>query len=68
VFNDLFKNDKEQDIKSSFEPTENTFREKGNSNIGGFFDLFSLEISGDNHEEEAFIRRMRKKKRKQKRI
>jgi hypothetical protein len=45
------------------------FREKKeDSNIGGIFDLFSPEISGDNHEEEAFIRRMRKKKRKQKRI
>jgi hypothetical protein len=65
VFNDLFKNDKEQDIKPTFEPIENTenmFREKKeDSNIGGIFDLFSPEISGDNHEEEAFIRRMRKK-------
>jgi hypothetical protein len=72
VFNDLFKNDKEQDIKPTFEPVENTenmFREKKeDSNIGGIFDLFSPETSGDNHEEEAFIRRMRRKKRKQKRI
>jgi hypothetical protein len=68
VFNDLFQNDKEQDIKPTFEPVENTenmFREKKeDSNIGGIFDLFSPEISGDNHEEEAFIRRMRRKRKR----
>jgi hypothetical protein len=72
VFNDLFKIDREHEpeqTKQSFEMSENTFHEKEESTgIGGIFDLFSPEISSDNHEEEAFIRKMKKKKRKQKRI
>jgi hypothetical protein len=72
VFNDLFKNDREHEpeqARQSFEMPENTFHEREESTgIGGIFDLFSPEISSDNHEEEAFIRKMKKKKRKQKRI
>jgi hypothetical protein len=66
VFNEVFKNNREQkpeQVKQLFESTENTCREKEEStSIGGIFDLFSPEISGDNHEEEAFIRRIKKRK------
>jgi hypothetical protein len=38
------------------------------SGIGGIFDLFSPETRGDEIEEEAFTRRLKKRKRRQKRI
>jgi hypothetical protein len=73
----MFKNDNITELESSqsfnqknhSSDTRKSFNhENHSSDIGGIFDLFSPEISGDSHEEEAFIRRMKKKKRKQKRI
>jgi hypothetical protein len=72
VFNELFKNDNSKDENIELRPeleSSQSFNQKNHSSdIGGIFDLFSPEISGDNHEEEAFIRRIKKKKRRQKRI
>jgi hypothetical protein len=72
VFNEMFNGNQRQEpeqTKQSFDMPEKTFREKEeNSNIGGIFNLFSPEISGENHEEKAFIRRMKKKKRRRKHL
>jgi hypothetical protein len=68
VFNELFKNDNSRDenidFKPDFESGKSFNQENQGSGIGGIFDLFSPEISGENHEEEAFVRRMKKKKRR----
>ena len=72
VFNELFKNDNSKneniDFKPDLESGKSFNQENQGSDIGGIFDLFSLETGGENHEEEAFVRRKKKKKRKQKRI
>jgi hypothetical protein len=71
VFNDLFKNDSPKDdinIKPELESGKSFNQENQGSDIGGIFDLFTPEISGDSYEEEAFIRRMKKKKRRPKHI
>jgi hypothetical protein len=72
VFNELFKNDNSKDENIDFKPDlesgKSFNQENQGSDIGGIFDLFSTETGGENHEEEAFVRRMKKKKRKQKRI
>jgi hypothetical protein len=79
VFNDLFngsgqKPEQSDDHKvgQAFEPFENQHHEKETgSGIGGVFDLFSPETgsdAADNAEEQAFIRRLKKKKRHQRRM
>jgi hypothetical protein len=42
-------------------------RESQDLGVGGLFDILSPETQGENPEEEAFIRKMKRKKRKQKR-
>ena len=68
VFNELFKNDNSKDENIDFKPDLESGKsfnyENQGSDIGGIFDLFSPEISGDNYEEEAFVRRKKKKKRR----
>ncbi|GAB6013511.1 conjugal transfer protein MobB [Viscerimonas tarda] len=65
VFNDLFNVQKDTDKKSS----ESFNHENQGSDIGGIFDLFSPEYSAaDEIEEQNFIRRLKKKKRKQRRL
>ncbi|MDR0602784.1 MAG: hypothetical protein LBG80_00595, partial [Bacteroidales bacterium] len=64
----LFKNDNSKDENIDFKPDlvsgKSFNHENQGSDIGGIFDLFSPEISGDNHEEEAFVRRMKKKRKR----
>jgi hypothetical protein len=72
AFNDLFNgkgHEPEKQPKQTFEPSDNQYHEKDEgSGIGGIFDLFSPEASsGENYEEEAFIHRLKKKKRRQNR-
>ena len=70
VFNDLFNGKQEQpkfDTGQSFEPF-NTSRRDDDSSVGSIFSLLSPEAHGANPEEEAFARKARKKKRKQKRL
>ena len=74
VFNDLFNgkqlDPKEKQLKNdtgqAFEPFGDFSQKDSDSSIGGLFDLLSPEPQGVNPEEEAFARRMRKKKRKRK--
>ena len=74
VFNDLFNgkqlDPKEKQLKNdtgqAFEPFGDSSQKDSDSSIGGLFDLLSPEPQGVNPEEEAFTRRMRKKKRKRK--
>jgi hypothetical protein len=76
VFNDLFAGkwqepDKQPkpDTVQTFEPFENVHHEKeAGSGIGSLLDILPTETQGDNFEEEAFIRRMKRKKRKQRRL
>jgi hypothetical protein len=80
VFNDLFNGrtqaTEQPDHKAgqAFEPfdNDNSYREKETgSGIGGLFDLLSPEAgsdAADNAEEQAFIRRLKRKKRKQRRL
>lgn len=70
VFNDLFNGKQEQpkfDTGQSFEPFD-TSRRDDDSSVGSIFSLLSPEAHGANPEEEAFARKARKKKRKQKRL
>jgi hypothetical protein len=78
VFNDLFsgnhrqEQEPEQQHGQTFEPLEHSFpeRETG-SGIGGLFDLFTPETgsdAADNAEEQAFMRRLKRKKKRQRRI
>lgn len=76
VFNDLF-NEKSQNhdlqddkvnLKTSSESYQSFNQENQGSDIGSLFSLFSPEAHGANPEEEAFARKARKKKRKQKRL
>lgn len=74
VFNGLFggkQHEKkgqqpENDTGQAFEPLGDSSQKDSDSSIGGLFDLLSPEPQGVNPEEEAFARRMRKKKRKRK--
>ena len=74
VFNDLF-NGKQQhepiqckhDTEQSFEPFDVSHKDD-DSSIGSVFGLLSPEVPGTNYEEEAFARKARRKKRKQKRL
>jgi hypothetical protein len=76
VFNDLFIGKEQEPDKQlkpdtgyTFEPLENAHHDKEEgSGIGGLFDILPSEVQGDNFEEEAFIRRMKRKKRKQRRL
>ncbi|GHU63635.1 mobilization protein [Bacteroidia bacterium] len=68
VFNDLF-NAQKQDFNDTDKKSSESFNhENQGSGIGGLFDLLPTEAQGDNFEEEAFIRRLKKKKRKQRRL
>ena len=74
VFNGLFggkqPEPKGQQLKNdtwqAFEPFGDSNQKDSDSATGGLFDLLSPEPQGVNSEEEAFARRMRKKKRKRK--
>jgi hypothetical protein len=77
AFNDLFNGNHrqeaeypKQDTGKSFEPFEQVSYEKETgSGIGGIFDVFAPESStGENYEEEAFIRRLKRKKRRQRKL
>lgn len=74
TFNDLF-NEKQQgqdvwqpkqDTSKMFESFEN--KQDNDSGIGGLFDLLPTGIPEGDSDGEAFARRMRKKKRKQRRL
>jgi hypothetical protein len=76
VFNDLF-NSKENkpehpdECKSgqAFEPLTPSNREQEEgSGIGGLFDLFSPETTGDEIAEQNFVRRLKKKQKRQRRM
>ncbi|KAA6312163.1 hypothetical protein EZS27_036853, partial [termite gut metagenome] len=73
VFNDLFNGSSQRQEQpndhrggQTFEPFENAHHDKEEgSGIGGLFDLFSPETgsnAADNAEEQAFIRRLKRKK------
>jgi hypothetical protein len=70
VFNDVFtgkgqepENSPKQDAGQTFEPFDNSYKEKENdAGLGGLFDIFSPEAQVENPEEEAFIRKMKRKK------
>ena len=74
VFNGLFGSKQHEtkgqqpknDTWKAFEPFGDSHQKDSDSSIGGLFDLLSPEPQGVNPEEEAFTRRMRKKKRKRK--
>lgn len=70
VFNDLFNGKHQEqpkfDAEKSFEPFDKTH--DNDSVAGGLFSLLSPEAHGTDHEEEAFARKARRKKRKQKRL
>jgi len=74
VFNDLFSGKQHEtkgqqpknDTGQTFEPFGDSYQKDSDSATGGLFDLLSPEPQGVNPEEEAFARRMRKKKRKRK--
>ncbi|MDR2425059.1 MAG: site-specific integrase [Prevotellaceae bacterium] len=71
VFNDLFngKNLSETDNPSTktqmFQPTQTNDEGSG---IGGLFDLFTPETTGDEIAEQNFVRRLKKKQKRQRRI
>ena len=74
VFNGLFGGKQhetkgqqpENDTGQVFEPFGDSNQKDSDSAMGGLFDLLLPEPQGVNPEEEAFARRMRKKKRKRK--
>lgn len=74
VFNDLFSGKQqetkgqqlENDTRQAFEPLGDSNQKDSDSAMGGLFDLLLPETQGVNPEEEAFARRMRRKKRKRK--
>lgn len=70
VFNDLFNGKQQEQSKLDTEKSFDTFDHKqdNDSVAGGLFSLLTPEAQGDNPEEEAFARKARKKKRKQKRL
>jgi hypothetical protein len=79
VFNDLFNGNGQRPEQSdgrkggqAFEPFENVSHEKENgTGFGGLFDMLSPEAgsdAADNAEEQAFIRRLKRKKRRQRRM
>jgi hypothetical protein len=72
VFNDLFTGKGQESNKhyeQTFEPFNNTPKEKEEgSGIGGIFDILPTEAQGDNFEEEAFIRRLKRKRKRQRRM
>jgi len=75
VFTDLF-NDKENksdifktDEKQAFEPFTQSQKEcDEGSGIGSIFDLFTSQTQGDEFEEEAFVRRLKKKRKQQQKL
>jgi hypothetical protein len=77
VFNDLFNNsnqkpEQREDHKAgqsfeSFTPSNRGGQDEG-SGIGGLFDLFTPETAGDEIAEQNFIRRIKKKNKRQRRM
>ncbi|GHV10261.1 mobilization protein [Bacteroidia bacterium] len=68
VFNDLF-NAQKQDFNDTDKKSSESFNhENQGSDIGGLFNFFSSETPSDEIEEQNFIRRLKKKKRKQRRL
>ena len=71
VFNDLFNANEHHKAGQSFDSSENISHEKENgASIGGLFDFLPEAGSdaADNVEEQAFIRRLKKKQKHQRRI
>jgi hypothetical protein len=70
VFNDLFtgKNDEKINVDTESKSFQSFNQENQGSDIGGLFDLFPTEAQGDNFEEEAFIRRLKRKRKQQRRM
>jgi hypothetical protein len=76
AFNDLFagngrKPEQREDHKAgqSFEPLIPSNREQDEgSGISGLFDLFTPEMAGDEIAEQNFVRRLKKKNKRQRRI
>jgi hypothetical protein len=76
VFNDLFngngqKPEQREDHKTgqSVEPfTPSNREQEEGSGIGGLFDLFSPETTGDEIAEQNFVRRLKKKNKRQRRM
>jgi hypothetical protein len=76
VFNDLFngngqKPEQGEDHKAgqSFEPfTPSNREQEEGSGIGGLFDLFTPETTGDEIAEQNFVRRLKKKQKRQRRM
>ena len=74
VFNDLFSGKQSEliqqqsknDTGQSFEPFDR--KQEDDSVAGGLFSLLTPETNGTDYQEEAFAKRMKKKKRKQKRL
>lgn len=72
VFNDLFNGKQHEPVQrkdsgQSFEPFDHS-RKDDDSSIGSVFSLLSPEVHGANLEEESFVSKARKKKKKQKRL
>jgi hypothetical protein len=76
VFNDLFNGSgqrpeqrEEHKAGQSFDPftTSNREQDEG-SGIGGLFDLFTPETAGDEIAEQNFVRRLKKKNKRQRRM
>jgi hypothetical protein len=76
VFNDLFNGNGRQPEQSgnhkagqSFEPFTPSDREQEEgSGIGGLFDLFTPETAGDEITEQNFVRRLKNKQKRQRRM
>jgi hypothetical protein len=77
VFNDLFtgsgqtreRQPEQHRAGQSIEPFTPLNREQDEgSGIGGLFDLFTLETAGDEIAEQNFVRRLKKKQKRQRRI
>jgi hypothetical protein len=80
VFNDLFAGNgqareqqpeqrEEHSAGQSFEPFTPSNREQDEgSGIGGLFDLFTSETAGDEIAEQNFVRRLKKKQKRQRRM
>jgi hypothetical protein len=77
VFNDLFTDNgqtreqqkEEHKAGQSFEPfTQSNKEQDEGSGIGGLFDLFTPETTGDEIAEQNFVRRLKKKQKRQRRM
>ncbi len=76
IFNDLFNGAgnrpdtvSKSDNRQAFEPFQKSDREfVENSNSGGIFNLFSPETASDDVAEQDLVRRLKKKKKKQRKL